>query len=71
MDTSEKQKYSRSQNGGQNRRLGCLTLSVAWEPLNAARAASTDRVILPSVLFPRVFLFLSEYLYSNNFSLFP
>ena len=44
---------SRSQNGGQKRRLAGLTLTVVVELLNAAPAASTVRVILPSVLFLR------------------
>ncbi len=51
---------SRSQNGGQKRGLAHLTLSVVVELLNAALAASTDRVILPSVLFPRASLFLNN-----------
>ena len=59
MYPSEKQKYSRSQNGGQKRRLAGLTLTVVVELLNAAPAASTVRVILSPVLLPRVFLFLS------------
>ena len=44
---------SQSQNEGQKRRLADLTLTVVVELLNAAPAASTVRVILPSVLFLR------------------
>ena len=44
---------SQSQNGGQKRLLAGLTLTVVVELLNAALAASTVRVILPSVLFLR------------------
>ena len=44
---------SQSQNGGQKRGLSRLTLTVVVELLNAALAASTVRVILPSVLFLR------------------
>ena len=44
---------SQSQNEGQKRRLADLTLTVVVELLNAALAASTVRVILPTVLFLR------------------
>ena len=42
---------SQSQNDGQKRGLGRLTLFVVVELLNAAHAASTNRVILSTVLF--------------------
>jgi len=44
---------SQSQNEGQKRAISRLTLTVVEELLNAAPAASTVRVILPSVLFLR------------------
>ena len=62
---SYKKNNSRSQNGCQKRGLGRLTLTVVVELLNAARAASTVRVILPPVLFPRVIFIpiISLYIY--------
>jgi hypothetical protein len=55
---------SQSQNGGQKRGLARLTLTVVVELLNAAIAASTVRVILPTLLFPLASF--SIYTYLNN-----
>ena len=56
---------SQSQNGGQNRLLAGLTLTVVVELLNAALAASTVRVILPSVLFLRATI-LNFHIYNSE-----
>ena len=52
MNSYRKKMATGHKNGGQKRGLARLTLFVVVELLNAAPAASTNRVILPPVFVP-------------------